>query len=107
MGIATIAEPWHLAATLKYGAWNECPHAEIHCALHRKWQSKYGSQITGMSGDTIECLVSNPPQTREAAVELAWEQYWYCTDNVDQGCESINRFAAILLDSPYWCFWWD
>ena len=107
LGLATIDEPWMLPAVTKYGTWNDCPEAEIHCAFHRKWQKEFGAQITGMSGDVIECTVANPPRDRKSAFELAWQQYWYCADIVEQGCESISNLAATLLDSPYWFFWWD
>jgi hypothetical protein len=38
---------------------------------------------------------------------LAWEQYWYCLDIVDQGVGSVSALAATLLNSTYWYFWWD
>ena len=107
LGIAAVEQPWQLPAVLKYGAWNECPDAEVHCAFHRRWQEKYGAQITGMSSDVVECVVANPPKDQAAALQLAWQQYWYCADIVDQGCGSINNLAAILINSRYWYFWWD
>jgi hypothetical protein len=106
-GLAPIAQPWHLPAFVHYGAWNECPEPEVHCAFHRAWFERFGAEITGLSGDTVECLVRRPPATREAALALAWEQYWYCQDIVEQGCGSVSDLAATLLDSPYWFFWWD
>jgi hypothetical protein len=107
LGLAQIELPWHLPAALEYGGWNACPDAAVHCAFHRQWHERFGAEITGMSGDIIECLVRNPPSDRDAAIELAWEQYWYCQDIVDQGCRSILNLAATLLNSPYWYFWWD
>jgi hypothetical protein len=107
LGLAKIEKPWHLPAVLKYGAWNECPDAQVHCAFHRAWQERYGAEITGMSGDVVECLVANPPTDRKAATVLAWEQYWYCADIVEQGCGSVSSLAATLLKSSYWYFWWD
>jgi hypothetical protein len=107
LGLAEISEPWQLPAIAKYGGWNECPEAEIHCAILRKWQSQYGAQVVGMSSDVIECSVEKPPANRQAALELAYEQYYYCADVVEQGCNSINNLAAILLNSRYWYFWWD
>jgi hypothetical protein len=90
LGIATVDHPWQLPAVLKYGGWNECPDAEVHCAFHRKWHADFGAEITGMSGDVIECAVNNPPRDRQSAVALAWEQYWYCSDVVEQGCGSVK-----------------
>ncbi|MBI5726174.1 MAG: DUF4253 domain-containing protein [Planctomycetes bacterium] len=96
-----------MPAFLKCGAWNECPEAAVHCAFHREWQAEFGAEITGMSGDIVECTVANPPLNKEVAIKLAWQQYWYCADIVGQGCESISNLAATLLNSPYWYFWWD
>jgi hypothetical protein len=107
LGLASIEEPWHLPAILKYGAWNDCPESEVHCAFHREWQASFGAQITGVSGDVVECFVAKPPKNRDAAMKLAYEQYWYCTDIVEQGCGSVVNLAATLLNSPYWYFWWD
>lgn len=107
LGLAKIEQPWHLPAAIHFGGWNACPSADEHCALHRSWQERFGAEITGMSGDVVECVVRKPPRDRKAALDVAWEQYWYCNDIVDQGCESISNLAATLLNSPYWYFWWD
>jgi hypothetical protein len=107
LGLATIVAPWHLPAVVKFGNWNACPDPAVHCAFHRSWQDRFGAEIVGCSGDVIECLVKSPPTDRKTATALAWEQYWYCTDIVYQGCESVANLAATLLDSRYWYFWWD
>jgi hypothetical protein len=107
LGLAITDQPWKLPAVLKFGDWNDCPAPEVHCAFFRKWQEQYGAQIVGVSGDVIECVVKNPPRDKAAALELAWQQYWYCTDIVDQGCGSVSNLAATLINSEYWFFWWD
>jgi len=107
LGIVSIKEPWQLPAALKYGAWNDCPEPEVQCAFFRKWQSEFGVQITGMAGDVIECTVENPPRDQNSAMALASDQYWYCADIVEQGCETISNLGALLLNSSYWYFWWD
>jgi hypothetical protein len=107
IGLAKIEEPWHLPAILKYGGWNDCPHPDAHCAIHRYWQERYGAEVVSMTGDVVECVVKRPPTTQEEAMELAWQQYFYCLDIVDQGCESVSNLAATLINSPYWYFWWD
>mgnify|MGYP002624331978 CR=1 FL=1 len=107
LGSTPIKEPWHLPAVLKYGGWNDCPEPEVHCAFFHQWQAEYGAEIAGMSGDVIECIVGRPPRDQTAAIELAWQQYWYCSDIVEQGCGSVSSLAATLLNSPYWYFWWD
>lgn len=107
LGFARIEQPWYLPAALKYGAWNDCPPPEVHCAFHRQWNERHGAEITGMSGDVVECIVSKPPANREAATVLAWQQFWYCEDIVVQGVGTISRLAGTLLNSHYWYFWWD
>ena len=107
LGLAKIAKPWQLPAVVKYGAWNDCPGADVHCAFHREWRERFGAEISGMSGDVIECTVKKPPNDKDSAIGLAWEQFYYCADIVDQGCGSVANLAATLLNSTYWYFWWD
>lgn len=107
IGIAKVKEAWHLPAILKYGDWNACPSPQVHCAIHKQWANEFGAEIVSISGDVIECIVKNPPRDMEAAIRLAWQQYWYCPDIVDQGCEKISNLAGTLLHSGYWYFWWD
>ncbi|VAW69046.1 hypothetical protein MNBD_GAMMA10-273 [hydrothermal vent metagenome] len=102
-----VNESWAIPAIFKYGGWNECPDPEVHCSIWKYWQSKYDAHIIGISNDTIEAKVFNPPATKEQAMELAWEQYLYCSDIVDQGVESISNLAASLLNHDKWFFWWD
>lgn len=107
LGMAELEQPWHLPAVLHYGSWNDCPEAGVHCALHRHWGQRYGAEIVSASSDVIECIVSNPPRDQDAAMALAWEHYWYCTDIVHQGVETVSNLAATLMNSPNWYFWWD
>ncbi len=51
--------------------------------------------------------VKQRPQTREAAIDLAREQYVYCNDIVDQGVGTLSVLAAVLMESDWWYFWWD
>ncbi|WP_444913404.1 DUF4253 domain-containing protein [Microbulbifer sp. PAAF003] len=78
----------------KYGGWNECPEAELHCAIWKYWQEKYGTQIVELSNDVIEAHITNPHKTKEGAMQLAWEQYLYCYDIVDQNLETISNLGA-------------
>ncbi len=93
--------------SFKYGGWNDCPSTEEHMAIWKYWEEKYGAKIVGVGNDVIEAYVERPPQTKEEAMQLAFEQYYYCSDIVDQGCESISNLAAALQKSSVWYFWWD
>lgn len=90
-----------------YGGWNDCPSTEEQAALWKYWEGKYGAKIVGVGHDVIEAYVENPPTTREEALHLAFEHYFYCYDIVEQGCETISNLVAGLLNSRVWFFWWD
>lgn len=98
---------WEIPAHFKFGGWNECPSAEVQCAVWKYWQEKYGAHIVGLSSDVIEAVVERPPTTQEEAMQLAWQQYWYCADVVDQGVETVANLAGCLLNGKTWYFWWD
>jgi hypothetical protein len=92
---------------LRIGGWNCCPSADVHSAAFRTWHERFGAEIFAVTDDIIECFVKRPPTTRDAARALAWEQYVYCTDIVDQGTQTLNGLAAGLVNNPRWFFWWD
>lgn len=107
IGLLQIDAPWQAFAHLGWGGWNDCPFPAEHCAMHRYWQSQWGAEVVSMTGSVVQCIVSRPPGTHEAALRLAREQYVYCYDIVEQGTGSIAALAAGLVDSNYWYFWWD
>ncbi|SHH19672.1 DUF4253 domain-containing protein [Massilia sp. CF038] len=109
VNIAVIPAPyvWMVPCYLRIGGWNECPDAPVHAALFKYWGEKYGATVACVTSDVIEMQVTKPPTSKEAALELAKEQYLYCPDIVDQGTESIEALAAGLIDSKVWFFWWD
>jgi len=96
-----------IPAHLRWGGWNEHPHAEYHVAAWRAWRDRYGANLIGMTHDTLIMKVEKPPNSRKEAYKLAEEQYLYCNDIVDQGVGSVTNLAAGLLNSKYWFFWWD
>lgn len=100
-------ESWKIPAYFAFGGWNDCPNPALHCAIWKYWQEKYGAHIVGVSNDVIEAVISRPPETVEQAMELAWEQYLYCNDIVDQGVETISNLGASVINHSSWYFWWD
>ena len=102
-----VGASWQIPAYLRYGGWNDCPHPAVHCAVWKYWEERFGAKIVGASSDVVEAHVAQPPASREQAIQLAWEQYFYCYDIVDQGVETISNLAASLLNHESWYFWWD
>jgi hypothetical protein len=96
-----------IPAYLHWGYWNGCPAPEYHIAALRSWRERFGAEIVGLSHDVMNIRVQSRPPTREAALELAREQYVYCRDIVEQGVQTLSALAAVLMDSNWWYFWWD
>lgn len=92
---------------LKFGGWNACPPLHVHMALARYWGERFGAQIATVPSDIIEFTVERSPADDAQALELAWQQYFYCGDIVDQGVESVATLAQALRHSTRWFFWWD
>jgi hypothetical protein len=98
---------WQVPAFLRYGAWNDCPSPGEHVALFKYWDEWNGAELLGIAGDVVEMRIARPPRTRDAALELAKQQFLYCQDIVIQGAQTLQRLAAELLDDATWFFWWD
>jgi uncharacterized protein DUF4253 len=96
-----------IPAHLCWGGWNDCPHAEFHVAALRAWRDRFGAELVGLSRDCMDLRVARPPQSREAALNLAREHYIYCADSIDQGVGTLSGWAALLLGHEWWSFWWD
>jgi hypothetical protein len=94
-------------AHLLWGGWNACPDPEYHVAAFRSWRRRFDTELVGIGGDTLNLKVGRRPATRDAAMELAREQYLYCNDIVDQGLGSLEALAASLMEADWWFFWWD
>jgi hypothetical protein len=105
--ILPITDGSEAPAYLCWGAWNACPPPELHVALLRSWNARYGTELVGLSGDVLNLRAARRPATRDEAMALAGEQYLYCSDIVDQGTMTLAPLAASLMDGDWWFFWWD
>lgn len=100
------AHPWEVFAWIPFGGWNECPADEDQMAVAKYWYERYQAVPAVITRDVLEYDVPAPVQ-REKAMELAIEQYAFCPDIVEQGCESVGYLADTLTKSSKWYFWWD
>lgn len=98
--------PWEIFAWMPFGGWNECPSDEEQMAVAKYWFEEYGAVPAVMTRDVLEFDLP-APIPKERAMELAMEQYTFCSDIVDQGCGSIGMLADSLWQSDKWFFWWD
>lgn len=98
--------PWEIFAWMPFGGWNDCPSDEELMAAAKYWFEQYGAVPAVLTRDGLEFDLP-APVPKERAMELAMEQYTFCSDIVDQGCESIGALADTLWQSSKWFFWWD
>ena len=103
----TVEGSWQIPAMLCFGGGNACPIPAVHCAIWKYWEKKFHAHIVAMTHDVIEAKVYSPPTSKEQALELAKQQYVYCSDIVSQSVGSIASLAASLLNDDKWYFWWD
>jgi|CXWL01.1.fsa_nt_gi hypothetical protein len=107
LGLFSTIDSSEIPAHVSYGGWNECPAAHEHVAMLKYWGKQYGTELVGMAEDTIHLQATRRPATREEALKLAREQFYYCSDNVYQGVDSVAALAKVLMDGDFWYFWWD
>ena len=103
-----VQNPWEVFAYLPFGGWNECPDTPSLMAAAKHWYEKYGAVPAVMTHDVLEFILPKPVGGDEA-MELALEQYVFCSDIVNQGPEdaTVGWLADMLRQSTVWFFWWD
>lgn len=106
IALAPAQNSWDIPRVLCYGGYSYVP-VEVDIAVMYHWYDKYGAEIVALDGASIEMSVARPPADKDAAVLLAREHFAYAPDNVYQGEGSIAKYAASLMGSTVWSFWWD
>ena len=101
-----VEHPWEVFAYIPFGGWNECPSDEEQMAAAKHWFETYKAVPAVITRDVLEYSLP-APVGREKAMDLALEQYAFCPDIVNQGCESVGYLADSLAKSTKWYFWWD
>lgn len=107
IGLVPTTSSWQLPAYLRFGDYNSCPRPAEHCSVLKRWEEQFGAEVVSMTHDTIEMRVAHPPTSRDEAITLAYQQFAYCPDIVDQGVGTLDALAATLLEGNVWFFWWD
>ncbi len=100
-------DSWMIPCYLRIDYYNDYPEPEVHAALFKFWNEKYGATVAYIANSIIEFTVTRPPRTRHEAMVLAKQHFAYCPDRVDQGTGSVEALAARLLNASVWFFWWD
>ena len=80
---------------------------EMLVAIFREWRDQFQIAPAVITGDTIECVVLQPPSTQNDCMTLASQQWVFCEDIVGQGTQSVRNLAMELCNKRTWFFWWD
>jgi len=96
---------WSAPAYIPLGDLDQCPAPYIHVALAKRWYEQFGAEIVAITSYTIELKVSNPPTSRAACEQLAWEHLLYAPECLDEG--TIRDYAHSLKGNDKWFFLWD
>ena len=77
--------------------------------MAKRWYDRYGAVICCVTYDEMEFHVARLPSTREEALALAKEHFYFCEDRLTQygGHYNLATLVEGLLRSRYWYFWWD
>jgi hypothetical protein len=101
-----VARWWETFAHTRFGGWNECPAPEVHIMLGRHWAQQHGAILVAHSYATVELSIARPVSRRDEAIRMAEVHHRYCPDNIT-GAGTFEEYAASLIGSTTWSFWWD
>jgi hypothetical protein len=87
------------------GAANNRTASELAVVL-RSWEDRFGARLLEVGLQDIRLLVSRPPQTLEAAQQIAAEHFAFANE-AHQGPRWIGEIARVIVNNPFWDFWWD
>jgi hypothetical protein len=91
---------------LGFGGFNDCPMPHAIAGVLRYWARNYKTRLAYIGQDTLELQLQAPPRTLSSIKELAWQQYEFCQDVVDQGTGTVASLGRTLVRDK-WLFWWD
>jgi hypothetical protein len=106
IGLVPAARPADILPRIGWaGASNNRTASELAVVL-RSWEDRFGARLLEVGFDDIRLLVSRPPQTLQAAQQIAAEHFAF-SDEAHKGPRHVGEIARALVNNPFWDFWWD
>jgi hypothetical protein len=106
IGLVPAARPADILPRIGWaGASNHRKASELAVVL-RSWEDRFGARLLEVGLEDIRLLVSRPPQTLEAAQQIAAEHIAFA-DDAHQGLRRVGEIARAVVNNPFWDFWWD
>ena len=98
--------PWEVSAFLPFFTGEAYPDQAELVSVARYYHEKYGALVFGMTSDAeVELWVPRSPTSKEDALALASEHFFLCPEGVVT--DSVEAYAARLMQTNFWRFWWD
>lgn len=106
IGLVPAARPADILPRIGWaGASNHRSASELAVVL-RSWEDRFGARLVEVGYEDIRLLVGRPPQTLEAARPIAAEHYAFA-DEAHKGPQWIGAIARVIVNNPFWDFWFD
>lgn len=100
-----VEQPWEIFARIPFCGWNSCPEVDEMISVCRYWNERYRAVPAMISYDMLILYLPEPVTDLETAKALAKEQVAFCDGVFEAGGPGL--YAAAVLDSNFWSFWWD
>ncbi|WP_246260550.1 DUF4253 domain-containing protein [Streptomyces typhae] len=105
LALVTAARSADIPAGIGWAADAPLP---LLCSLLRSWEDRFGARVIAVIGATVHVSVASPPRTHEHALHVTLEHVLTTADNVIKDPPTpYPDYAASLIDSNLWSFWWD
>ena len=75
-------------------------------AVLRSWEDRFGARLLGVGFAEFRLVVSRPPRTLDEALPIAAEHVAFCDECARMGLRHVRELAGVLVDNPFWDFWW-
>lgn len=90
------------------GATNHDTAPAVLSSVLRSWEDRFGARLVGVGFDTVALSVAAPPADAAEALPVAAEHLAFCYDAISQeGPGDLAEYAAGLVGTGAWWFWWD
>jgi hypothetical protein len=97
-----------LAALGWLGATNYDAAPGALSSVLRSWEDRFGARLVALGFDAVFVSVAAPPDDAAEALPVAAEHLGFCYDAVFQdGSGDLVEYAAELVGTGAWRFWWD
>lgn len=108
MAKVPVEYSYQLPIYIPMGGFNDCPSPVEQAAIFKYWYDLYGAEPYFVSYDVWELFLKTPITDMSTCIDIAKQQYMFCTDIIEQSMyPTIKGLASQLINSNIWYFWWD